>query len=183
MIFNKEFDKTIWLILNGDSKNKKIILDFIDSIPAPIYQQLLDAFVEYRKQIDLNNMYILDREDITGEFSFGNVRYYFILDMVFNCLIIGRQILVNGEYNKDFELSLFSDSSYNKLEVFNNQYLGSIDGSLIENKVNYELVNTFVGTMIMKKEDTCVSKYKRINTDMYYSDANIVDKIKIKKRC
>lgn len=182
MIFNKEFDKPLWLILNGDSKNKKLILDFIDMIPAPLYQQLLDAFVEYKKQIDLDNMYILDREDVTGEFSVGNVKYYFILDMVFNCLIVGRQMLVNGEYKKDFEMSLFSDSTYNKLEVFNNQYLGSIDGSLIENKINYELINTFVGTLIIKKENNCLSKYKRVNTDMYYSDMNIVDKFKVKKR-
>jgi len=180
MIFNKEFDKSLWLILNGDSKNKQLILDFIDMIPAPIYQQLLDAFVVYKKQIELDNIYVLDREDITGEFSVGNIRYYFILDMILNCLILGRQILVIGEYKKDFEMSLFSDSSYNKLEVFNNQYLGSIDGCLIENKINYELVNTFVGTMVLKKENNCLSKYKKININSFCND--MVGKSKVKKR-
>ena len=74
MIFNKEFDKPLWLILNGDNRNKELILDFIDSIPAPLYQQLLDAFLVYKEQMELDNIYILDREDITGDFSVDNIR-------------------------------------------------------------------------------------------------------------
>ena len=182
MIFNKEFDKPLWLILNGDNINKELILDFIDSIPASLYQQLLDAFLVYKEQMELDDIYILDREDITGDFSVDNMKYYFIIDMIFNCLIVGRESLYNGEYVKDFELCLFSDSLYNRLEVINNQYLGSIDGFVTGNKINYELINTFFGTMIVKKENNCLVKYKRINTDLFLNDIGIVNKTKLKKR-
>ena len=182
MIFNKEFDKSLLLILNGDNKNKKLILDFIDSIPLSLYQEMLEGFVEYKKQMEIDNIYMLDRQDVKGEVLVDNVKYYFVIDMIFNCLIVGRSSFKNGEYTKDIELTLFSDSSYNRLEVFNNQFLGSIDGDLIDNRVNYDLINTILGIMIVKRENNCLTKYKRIDIENVLNDMNKNNKTRIRKR-
>ena len=40
MLFNEEYDKSLWLILSGDSKNRDIILKFVDSIPKSLYKEL-----------------------------------------------------------------------------------------------------------------------------------------------
>lgn len=183
MIFNKEFDKSLLLILNGDNKNKKLILNFIDSIPITLYKKMLDGFVEYKKQKEIDNIYMLEKEEIKSEMVIDNIKYYFVIDLIFNCLIVGRSSLKNGEYNKDFELALFSDSSYNKLEVFDNQFLGSIDGTLIDNRINYDLVNTFLGVMIVKRENNSLSRYKRIDINKFIDDMNKNNKTRIKKKC
>ena len=44
-------------------------------------------------------------EDIEGEFIVNNkIKYYYILDMVFNCLTIGKTYLINGNESKELEI-------------------------------------------------------------------------------
>ena len=101
MIFNKEFDKTLKLILEGDKNNKDIIIDFISSIPDSLYQQINNSLLKFNK-IREENVYLLDMEDIDGEFIVNNkIKYYYILDMIFNCLTIGKTYLINGNESKE----------------------------------------------------------------------------------
>jgi len=107
MIFNREFDKTLKLILNGDKNNKDIIIDFISSIPDSLYQQIKSSLLKFDK-IREENVYLLDMEDIDGEFIVNNkIKYYFVLDMIFNCLTIGKTYLINGNESKELEIKLY----------------------------------------------------------------------------
>lgn len=174
MIFNKEFDKSLWLILKGDNDKKRMVLDLISSIPAPLYQQIVDALVKFCEVREKDNIYILDREDINGEFLLNeNYKYYFTLDMVLSCLIVGKKVLLRGEYQKIFELTLFSDASYNKVENFGEQYLGSIYQPYLNSAVNYELISTLLGMMVVTRKPDCLPMYKKVNINTIPNDITI----------
>ena len=49
MIFNSEFDKSLWLMIKGDIKNRKKIVDFVKSIPYELILDIRDNLVEYDK--------------------------------------------------------------------------------------------------------------------------------------
>lgn len=161
MIFNKEFDKTLKLILNGDKNNKDIIIDFISSIPDSLYQQIKSSLLNFDK-IREENVYLLDMEDIDGEFIVNNkIKYYFILDMIFNCLIIGKTYLINGDESKELEIKLYSDGT--DTLSFGEKYLGSLYKSVDNDRVDYELVNSIFGLMFVSKNSRLLSNYKKIN--------------------
>lgn len=173
MIFNKEFDKSLWLILKGDKDKEKVVLDLISSIPAPLYQQMLDAFHKYREVMELEDSYILDREDINGEFLVNNIKYYFTLDMVLCCLTIGKKVKVYDKCYKIFEINLFSNTSYNKVENLSDQYLGSIYQPYLDITTNYEYINTFLGMMVVTRRTNYLPMYRKINVRMIPDDITI----------
>ena len=161
MIFNKEFDKTLKLILDGDKNNKEIIIDFIRLIPDSLYGGIKSSLMNFDK-IKKENTYLLDMEDIEGEFIVNNkIKYYFILDTIFNCLTIGKNYLIDGYESKEFELKLYSDGS--DTLSFGEQYLGSLYKSYANDKVDYELVNSVFGLMFVSKNRHLVSSYKKVH--------------------
>ena len=160
MIFNKEFDKTLKLILDGDKNNKEIIIDFIRLIPGSLYGRIKSSLMNFDK-IKKENTYLLDMEDIEGEFIVNNkIKYYFILDTILNCLTIGKNYLIDGYESMEFELKLYSDGS--DTLSFGEQYLGSLYKSFDNDKVDYELVNSVFGLMFVSKNRHLVSSYKKI---------------------
>lgn len=184
MIFNRNFDRTLWLILNGEKYNKNLICDFICLIPESLKKQIDDAFVKYEEVMNNSDTDILDREDIKGEFYVDNNKYYFILDMVLDKLTIGIKMLFNGEYQKLYELSLYGDSFIDKIQKGDNYYLGRIEEFITNKVVNYELFNNFIGVIVLTKESNSFPIYKKININMIPDDINInVVNNKIRKKC
>lgn len=186
MIFNGNFDKILWIILNGEKYNKTLICDFINLIPEPLKEQMDDAFVKYEGIMNNSNIDILDREDIKGEFYLNNTKYYFILDMVLDSLTIGIKMLFNGEYQKLYELTIYSNCNFDKIQKGDNYYLGRMEEFITNKVINYELLNNFIGVMVLTKESNCFPIYKKINVNMIPDDIKIsevsIDN-KIRKRC
>lgn len=184
MIFNKELDKSLWLILESDKKNRDRIKCFVESIPNDLYQQIynkLDEYSEYEK--GHLNMFDLDDFFLKGEcLGYLNKKYSFVIDIVGNSLSITESMLINGKFKDLIELTLFMGSRYNSVEISGRQSIGSFTNYVTKNVVNYDLINTLLGLMIeysnydYRKCADGFKKYKRINTNLIVDELNLSSK-------
>ena len=55
MIFDNDYDKALWLMLKADKKNRKMIAEFIRSIPSGLYEQIRKSISIYKEYIDNTN--------------------------------------------------------------------------------------------------------------------------------
>lgn len=99
MFFSFDYDKSLWLILAGDSSNKEMILEFISSIPSEFYNKIKKGLKEYcaSKRYSLGDILRLDN---------GYV-YTYSINAETSSFCICRALVVDGEYQDVFMLSLF----------------------------------------------------------------------------
>ena len=147
MLFNEEYDKSLWLILSGDSKNRDIILKFVDSIPKSLYKEL-NKSINWCKNVRPFYSLIKDNK---------GYRYWYSLNSNTGELCLIRYIDPIEVNEQDiFILSLFP---FNGLENYNNETLGSIsyvvsnvrcEDNVDCDKVEYSLVRTSFGLFLKK---------------------------------
>ena len=112
MIFNCEFDKSLWLMIKGDIKNRRKIVDFVKSIPYDFILSIRDSLIEYDKyKIENVGISFDDREyRCFDKQMYNNVGelYSFNIDVRKDTLSIARSIYVMGlgTYYKDFSIEL-----------------------------------------------------------------------------
>lgn len=172
MIFSKEFDKALWLILYGDKRNREKIEDFVRSIPCVLYKDIhkcLVKFYEYQRK----NVSIFDRdEDIRRECvvadSFGIYTYYFVVNFVVGTLSVGRII----DRDRDFEITLFYNNDSKKSGNVDERMLGSVYSSNFGN-ISYVLLNNLFGTVIESSSDKRFKRIRRVDKEMVINDVNI----------
>lgn len=163
MIFSEDFDSALCMILESDKKNKEKILGFIDSMPSDFYKKIslaLEKYYEYEE----NQIDVFDREDIClmGEtLDVDNCKYSFLIDMMIHSLTITKSEKNDNNYNKVFELTLFSNSGFNNIDVFGKQVLGSLYDVYDSVKLNYNLVDTMFGRMF-NVTGAVINRYRRI---------------------
>ena len=147
MIFNSEFDRTLWLMIKGDINNRKRILDFIKSIPYELILDIRDYLIEYDKYKKENEGIFYDnREYRTFNkqlYSSVGELYSFNIDVRKDILSITKSIYVMGVYYKNISIELVNiNKDFNLLKVNNIGVMCyPIDGFGKFKKINYGVMD------------------------------------------
>ena len=127
MIFNKEYDNSLWTIINGDKQHNHLITNFIHELPKAFIDQIRKAIKERENIFDIisiNPNLLPNYPKILSGTSelIDNVKYTYILDMDFGELKIMKTIKKDNSY--DTVLTL-------QLEQMKLPLIGCFDGGLI----------------------------------------------------
>lgn len=177
MIFSKELDESLWLMLESDKKNRRKVSEFLKAVPSELYEQISIQLDKYREYED-SGIDILERDTIClygNCLDQNNYKYSFIVDMINHSLSISKSFFRENEYVKQFELTMYAKSRYNSVDVFGRQMLGSIYESGMSGKYEYDLVDMLFGKMIICSYDNNIKKYKRVKINDILDDIRIED--------
>lgn len=147
-MFGLGYDKSLSIILNNDNKKRKIIVDFLDSVPRKLYVYLLN-------QIDnLNNE---EKNTYYREISFRGVIYFYLIDNKDRSMTIGSCMKKNSYDNSIFLLKLYP---YNDVDEIDEclplgnviyQYKDLYKDYIYDcDKVEYSLIKDSFGINFMK---------------------------------
>jgi len=104
MIFGKNYDKTLKLLVDGDNKNRDKIIDFIRSIPNEFLERIQKTIVEYDNyKLNNKNNNKLFCGDCYG--VDGNL-YSFYIDKDADILLLSKLVCNFGLYFNDMSLVL-----------------------------------------------------------------------------
>lgn len=191
MIFDKNYDKILWLILKGNKDNRERILEFIGSIPNHFLIKIQNTIKEYEEyKLDNNN---LVKKNFNGEWFDGEkYLYHFNIDKDSDTLFVGRNIFKYGIVNNDFGLLLTNDIDFKIIDNFCEYLIGKVsydyelinDGSKViqgeYTSVDYKLLNVIFGNVIVTSNKNRIFFKDRMNfvdTDKIPDDYNL-DNIK-----
>ena len=105
MIFDLNYDKTLWLMMSVNKNNREKIVKFIDSMPNELLIKLRSGLKEYNN----SKFYGNGNKKIYGEINNGEeYLYHFNLDTETGELTLGRSMYQYGVYFKDFEIKINS---------------------------------------------------------------------------
>lgn len=153
MIFDKNYDRTLWLMLKGDKDNRKIILEFIKLIPNHFLVKIQNTIKEY-EEYKLDDNKELKKKNFNGEWYDGEkYLYHFNIDKDNDTLFVGRNVFKYGMFNNDFGLLLVNDIDVSIMENFCEYLIGKVS-------FNYELIND--GIRIVQGKYTSID-YKLLN--------------------
>lgn len=138
-MLSREHDRSLWLILYGDKKNRGRIIKFMRSIPHDLYVQINRSIDEYNniKIMSSEEPYIYDKNlHLLGEIEDGDVLYWYDLVTTFGAIIIGKSVKNGDDYIDIFSISIDCSNAfeYNQSENFEESILGEIEyisGSVI----------------------------------------------------
>ena len=147
MLFDKNFDKTLWLLIKDDRRNREKIVDFIKSIPNEFMLMIQEGLFEYEK-------YKIENKDIPlneREYKCFNNQMYtnygelfsFNIDSKKDILSITKSIYIMGAYYRNFSIelkNLTDDKGKSRIGNIGNVYY-SIDGIGNVRKINYDIMN------------------------------------------
>ena len=125
MIIEKNIDKTLWLILNTDKKNRDKIVDFVCNIPIELKRLIEDRIKmlnEYR-ETGQKKFTFLCGEFITDD----NLLYWFEIDFDFNEIDLGYKKFNGSIYDDVFEMTLSLNSESSLKKIFDKKYIGRIE--------------------------------------------------------
>lgn len=130
MIFDKDYDASLWYIVKADRKNRKEISDFIKEIPEKLLENIRLSINKLK-----NGEFHFDGEtsDFYRCFSKNNPRvcYYFQIDDA-ECLTITKSLYDEANEDDLFELMLFpvSPEYVNELENFEEDWIGTLTSNI-----------------------------------------------------
>ena len=144
MILDNNFDKSLWIMIKGDRKNRKRIVDFIKSIPYEFILMIQEGLTEYEKyKIENEGIPINDREyECFDNQMYNNIGelYSFNIDTKMDILTITKSIYILGSYYRNFNIKLININNDNKSMI---RDIGSlcypIDGVRNMQKINYSI--------------------------------------------
>ena len=189
MIFNNEFDKSLWFMIKGDIKNRKKIVDFIKSIPYNLILDIRENLIEYDKYkmdnigIDYDNrVYRSFNKQIYS--SIGEL-YSFSIDVRNDILSITKSIYIMGAYYKNFSIELCNIDNLSKLNSIG-KLCYPVDGVNNLMNINYSigdigLTNVLVSSVNKDRYRFC--GFINLDEDINLNLDNISGKlIRTKKR-
>lgn len=179
MIFNKDYDKMLWLILKNDKGNRERILEFIKSIPSDFLVKIQDTIKEY-EEYKLSDDKHLKMRNFNGKFYDGEkYLYHFSIDKDRDTLFVGRNAFKYGKIFNDFGLLLFNGSNVNQINTFDEYVIGNIsfdyelinDGMrIVQGKytfIDYKLLDVMLGKVIVtSNRDWIMFKNRMVFVDI-----------------
>jgi len=110
MILSKEYDNSLWCLINGDNSHNHLITNFIHELPNEFLNQIKQAIIDRQSILDIRyiNPDLLDDTDkLSRTFDADkNIKYSYSLDIVFGNLKIIKVINHGNSYEQVFNLSL-----------------------------------------------------------------------------
>jgi len=191
MIFNSEFDKSLWLMIKGDIRNRKKIVDFIKSIPDELILSIRDSLVEYDKYKKENEgISYDDREYICFNKQIYNKvgeLYSFNIDIRKDMLSITKSIYVMGAYYKNFSIELVNmDRNIDLSKIIEiGRICCSVNGVGLLKKTGYAIMDFGLTNVLLSSINNDIYRFcKFVNVDKDISlelDNNLGKLIRIKK--
>lgn len=165
MVIRNDFDKTLWLILKFDKKNRKDIFEFIKNIPDDLFERI---HLELEKCSIDDEKYPLKK--INKAFRNDNGDTYFYTVSLNGCQIIINLSIWNqfdSTYDEVIQITLYSLSmdDIKDIEPEYPIYIG--DYYHIISKMSY-----IFDTVICKGNDRC---YELVDSDDYSVTIQSVD--------
>lgn len=163
-MFADNYDESLLLILNYDSKNREVLLSFLSSLPFKVHKEIVKMVEQYNQNNKLN---------LCQEIIMNGVVYYFWIDLADGSLNISSYLKKDRSKNDIFIIKL---CPYNKNNIANCS-LGSFiyqkkicNQSFNCDKVQYTLKKMFYGmTVQMTREYALFScSYKKISDNSMY---------------
>ena len=158
MIFDEEFDQSLWCIIKGDKKNRNKIVNFIKELPQEFIEMIRNGIEEYRK---IEDPFESD-EEIFGEYETqNNVIYHFdiIRPCMNNYLRLSKFILNEKLDDSEIRLELTDGGvkDISEWDNFDEWDLGVSTTDIINNFKNglmkcneseYAIVKTPIGSVV-----------------------------------
>ena len=186
MIFDRNYDNILWLLIDGDKNNRDIIINFIKSIPSELLIKIQEAILEY-------NNYKLDKENkdyvgFNGDMYDKNGNLYsFNIDDDSDVLRLSRSTYNYGKYYNDFDLVLSSYNDIDQLSGYSKVILGYLSYNykhvIYDNSVclgdcttiNYDLVKLPFGSIVVSFNEDLLFKRRIgvVDTDNLNKDYTI----------
>lgn len=193
MIFDKEFDKSLWMILSADKKNRNKIVEFIRSIPERLQEEIKKSISIYREYEMDDDSVCLDDSLLNGNYETQDrILYWYEYDDDFGSLELGYSVYNGERYEEAFELTL--EPCGNKIEYFEDEYIGNLEYDITQSgyittcsEIEYNMIKTPFGTFVVSMLDDRNNKEKlgisRVNLrnmpdEMFMTDLNNNDSVK-----
>lgn len=159
MIFNKNYDRSLWLMLSGDEVNRSKIAEVITNIPYELYEQI-------RKLIENYNIGITEPKEI----------YYEKDNMKYSVNISNGELSINivksdKTQNETIKLFIFpvEEDEISKMEMHTGKHLGGFSYTLTAGNIfaiggeleEYDIEKTIFGTCVKVYAN---NKVKAVNT-------------------
>lgn len=195
MIFDKNFDRTLWLLIKSDRRNRGKIVDFIKSIPYEFILMIQEGLVEYEKyKLENNEINFDDREYRSFNNQIYNgvgELYSYNIDTKKDVLSISKSIYIMGAYYRNFNIKLKNLSDIKDefmMDDIGNLYY-PVDGVGNLRKINYNIINTGMVNVLMSYSNNgmyrlcgMVDLDKDIDLNLDNINGNIIKTKKIEKR-
>lgn len=132
MIFNKYYDRTLWIMLSSNKRER--ILDFLNNIPEELLKEIQYSFETY--QLYLFGL-IENKENVNlcGEIRTpGDMLYEYYIDKNSGVLNLKEYVLDDKEKYRIFEINIYPlKDGYNKeISNLDTYYLGNIYYNFME---------------------------------------------------
>ena len=132
MIFNKYYDRTLWIMLSSNKRQR--ILDFVNNIPKGLLKKIQSSLEMY--QLFLFGL-AMDKENIELSGSIktnGDMLYEYYINKDTGILNIKEYILDEEAKYRKFEINIypFKDGYNKKLGNLDTYYLGNIYYNFME---------------------------------------------------
>lgn len=158
MIFDFDYDKSLWLILKSERINKDKIINFIKSIPKGLYEDIYKSVKVYREEyygIDDLEMVVDDR--LYGDIkSSKNNTFWYNIDLLDGSLFLGYGFLCNDKFYDIFEMKLLSYDGFKKDKCDDLEEIGFINYDITSTErmitccwKDYNFINTSFGNYIV----------------------------------
>lgn len=190
MIFDKNLDKALWLLLSADRKNSEKVVNFINIIPEELKEQIqekIKIYNEYKMNGNKNFSFLCGDCEIDNKLLF-----WFEIDTYFGELEMGYMESNCGIYKDVFKMTLLLDENLSLIDNFGKKNIGRIEydihtnkidnvGSIVESSENsYDLYKTPLGYMIVYSvdNDKGVKHYMKIINILDMPEELFIDDIK-----
>lgn len=171
LVIDSSHYKSLWVILNSDKRNKKVILDFINTIPLVVYKEIKKSLDDCK-----NN----NESDLYSEKVINGIVYYFKIDSSDGSICFAKFSKKKIEDNDIFMMKLYPYSDNFDKEIS----LGSLIYQMKDkenihvwdcDEIQYKLVKNLVGIFLVKFSNYAVffqKKIKKIDIELL---SDIVD--------
>ena len=192
MVFNKDYDMSLWLILSGNKKTRKMVADFIRDIPEELYQKIHKSLVMYEvydsdaKDIFLGDSDLLYLQENVIECE--DKLYWYCIDMITGTLQIRKTFVIDGDLMNTIKFILYpiKKVDYENLKNSENISLGilfdtfiAIDSNDIScsYSISFDLVKKLFGRLAVDSFDySLYRKYVNlVNVDMLPENFDLRD--------
>ena len=190
MVFDSSYDKSLYLILKNNKRNKEQLIDFFKLIPYEFYEKIRNSIIDFKEYINNDKIRRYFNSEI---YTNDGYLYSFNIDINSGVLSIIRSVYQYGAYYKEMEVRLCNNDNIdnyvrrnigtvcygfnNNIDVYRNNYFSRLK------EYNYDIINISYKNILLLFGNDRFLGIERL--DMNNIDNDLCDNIinNNKKRC
>jgi len=190
MVFNNDYDMSLWLLVNADYENKLKIMDLINNIPYDLCMEIQEKLKIVNEKRNGNRNICLDEIlNFHGNCIVGDKLYFYSINPYNYGIYLGYSIKNSyGDYDRVYEINLFPFVNSDLYDDKKNLFLGRVEYDLDslysdESKDLYlssEKFNVFIWKLLFQMSsfggiiNVKVVNTKRLNDDIILNNNRLV---------